>query len=153
MKARIAWKLPPENNSSRKEAGSTAMAMRPTAMARSRLPNRSSTTRPPNWAKPFIEATQTATPAASPAASSSGTSCTVMTPKTKPFSDITSAKSAIPSTRTRPASGGPSREARACSSGEVASPAGSWRARPYQFNGRQTRRLIAANIISVSRQP
>ena len=53
----------------------------------------------PNCAKPFIEATHTAAAAASPAACSSGTSCTVTTAKTKPLSDITSAKSAIATTR------------------------------------------------------
>src|SRR5689334_25033586 len=67
------------------EGGSTPTAMRATVMARSLRPNSISTTRPPNCATPFNEATQTAAAVASPAASSRGTSCTDTTPNTTPL--------------------------------------------------------------------
>ena len=47
----------------------------PTVIARRLRAKTISTTRLPNWATPFIEATQTAAAVASPAASSSGSSC------------------------------------------------------------------------------
>src|SRR5204862_443821 len=83
----------------------TPIAMRATVIGRRLRPNTISTTRPPNCAKPFIDATQTAAAVARPAASSSGTSCTVTTAKTKPFSDMTSAKSAIATIRMPPSRG------------------------------------------------
>ena len=81
--------------------------MRPTVIARRLRPKTISTTRPPNWATPFSEATHTAAAVARPAASSNGTSCTEMTPNTNPFSDMMRAKSAMAIERARPSSGGP----------------------------------------------
>ena len=93
------------------DGGRIPTAMRPTVIARRLRAKRISTTRPPNWATPFIEATHTAAAVARPAASSSGTSCTEMTPNTNPLSDMIRAKSAMATERARPSSGGPSGDA------------------------------------------
>src|SRR5688572_1872218 len=77
----------------------------PTVIARRLRAKTISTTRLPNWATPFIEATQTAAAVASPAASSRGTNCTEMTPKTNPLSDMMRAKSAMATERARPSRG------------------------------------------------
>ncbi len=99
VKATISGRFPVPVSSRSRDGGRTPTAIRPTVMARSERPKTISTTRPPNWATPFIEATATAAPVARPAASSRGTSCTEITPNTNPLSDMMSAKSAMAAER------------------------------------------------------
>ena len=127
--------------------------MRPTVMARRLRAKTISTTRPPNCATPFIEATHTAAAVARPAASSRGTSCTEITPNTNPFSDMMRAKSTMAIDRVAPLERRPVRDV-----GGARRPAGaprsdSRRARPSQCSGKQTTRLMRANRTRVCRQP
>ena len=143
---------PRASNSSTRQGGSTPMAMRATVIAFRFLAKKISTSRPPNWPWPFSEATHTATAPTRPAASSKGTSCREITPNTKPFSDMMRANRAMPTTRCRPWSTGPSGDVAGLAAAATVVPV-SRHDRPNQFSGRQITRLIAANSISVPRQP
>ena len=101
VNATIIGRLPVPNSSRSSDGGRMPTAKRPTVIARRLRPNTISTTRPPNWATPFIEATQTAAAVARPAASIIGTSCTEMTPNTNPLSDMMRAKSPMATERGR----------------------------------------------------
>ena len=154
MNATTSGKLPVPASSRSSDGGRMPIAMRPTVIARRLRAKRISTTRPPNCATPFSDATHTAAAVARPAASSNGTSWTEMTPNTNPFSDMISAKSTMAIRRTRPSSGGPSTEAVLRASVVAAPPSPiSRRARPSQCNGRHTTRLMRAKTTSVCRQP
>ena len=98
--------VPASNRSS--AGGRIPVAIRPTVIALKFRAKRISTTRPPNCATPFREATQTAAAVANPAASSTGTSWTEITPNTNAFSDMMRANSAMAIDRVVPSSGGPS---------------------------------------------
>ena len=152
VNATTSGRLPVPISSKASAGGSTPIAMRPTEIARKFRAKTISTTRPPNCATPFKDATQTAAAVARPAASSKGTSCTEITPNTNPFSDMISAKSAMAIDRVVPCSGGPSGDA----TGPPAGPelrSDSRRARPNQCSGKQTARLMSANTTRVCRQP
>ena len=153
VKATSSQSSPRASISSTRQGGSTPIAMRATVIAFRFLAKNISTSRPPNWPWPFSEATHTATAPTRPAASSRGTSCSEITPNTKPFSDMMRANRIMPTTRCRPWSTGPSDDDAVGLAAVAAAVPVSRHDRPNQFSGRQITRLIAANSISVPRQP
>ena len=152
VKASAVQKVAPPSISTRNDSGRKAMDTRPTEIGCHLRASVRSQMRPATWAKPLREARNTAVASASPVASKIGTRCTASAPNTTAVVAPINPNSTMPMVRAVPSSGGSAGLAPA-SLAACAGPSWSRRASPNQCNGKQTRKLTAANTSSVVRQP